>query len=192
MRLALHRTGGPGYRGIGFIDIVAGLASNVVGGIFGADSERRQLNAQKEMMAMQTLAQERIARMNMEAADRQTEAALRTAEIQSANERIAIESAYATQESIARMQQRVAQEGLATQLVSGSQEGIFGLAREGLSQSGQVARAFPRAGTTAATVMVVGTVVALAWMMKKPAKKKTRRRKRKPAPAPVVSEEPTL
>ena len=190
MRLAMHRTGDGAHRGIGFIDILAGVAGQVIGGFFGADSESRQLSAQREMMQIQANAQTAIARMQASSQDRSVEAAMRTAEIQSRNERIAIETAYAANLSQQRMQKQVAEEGLATQLVSGTQAGIFGLAKESISQSGQVARAFPRAGTTAATLMVVGTVVALAWSMKKP---KRARRRAPPRPkVDAIIEEPTL
>lgn len=179
MVLSMHDpAGGSGYvGGLGFFDAIAGAVGSIVGGIFGSNSEKRQLKAQQAIANAQLNAQLEIARLQSGSQDRAIDAAVSTARIQAENELAAINAAYNAQLTGQRLQKAVAEEQLSAQLLAQTQSGIFSIANQSLVQTGNVATAFPRAGVAGQTVIIGVTVLALAWAFRpksEPKRKRTR------------------
>jgi hypothetical protein len=179
MTLSMHEpSSDKGYvGGLGFIDVIAGLGASIIGGIFGSKSEKRQIQAQRDVANQQMAAQLEIARLQSASQDRSIDAAVASARIQAENELAAINASYNAQLTGQRLQKAVAEEQLSAQLLAQTQSGIFSLANQGLIQAGNVSTAYPRAGVTGQAIIIGTTVVALAWAFrpKGPARRRKRR-----------------
>lgn len=174
VRVPLHRNGS--YKGLGFIDSILGFGSTIAGGIFGAKSEKRQLEAMKEMAELQAKSNWLIANRAADVKNSEIRAAAETQKRAAEAQLIAIQSQHAADLSALNAQKSVARQQLTSELYGQTTGGIFGLAQTNIEQAGRVSTAFPKTATIGATLMVLGTLGFLAWSYR-PASKRRRRKK---------------
>lgn len=175
------------HQGLGFLDAIGGVLGSVVGGLFGASSQSKQLAEQRRLYEIQS----RDTRFAIDAATRANlqslQAQERMASEQTRAQLAALNASHSAQLSAQRTAARMASEQLATELVAGTQAGIFGLASQQIAAGTSVVRGIGRQGATALAV-VAGIAVVMAATVGRPPRRKDRRERREqssrsPAPA---------
>lgn len=162
-------------KGLGFIDSILGFGSAIAGGIFGSQSEKRQLEAQKQMAELQAKSNWLIANKAADVKNSEIRAAADTARLQAEAQLIAIQSQHAADISALNAQKSVARQQLTSELYGATTSGVFSLAQTSVEQAGRVATAFPKTATMAGTLMVLGTLGFLAWTYRPEPKRRRRR-----------------
>jgi hypothetical protein len=159
--------------GIFGIDTILG---SVIGGVFGAQSESKQLKAQQKIEQARLNQATAVAQMEKDLGMAQVDAAVQTSRIQAANELAALNAGYSASLSSMRTKKALAEDALSAQLVSSTQTGIFGLAQSGMEQAGALATSYPRTSAMTIVLLLAGTAWAISSM--KNGRGKNRRRKR--------------